>query len=70
MRALRFNEFGDPAVLQARRRLRLPRRVVFRQARLQHWGGLDQAPEGPAHDQRAFADMAELPNVTTKGLIL
>ena len=24
----------------------------------------------PAHDQRAFADMAELPNVTTKGLIL
>ena len=24
----------------------------------------------PAHDQRAFADMPELPNVTTKGLIL
>jgi hypothetical protein len=24
----------------------------------------------PAHDQRAFAEMNQLPNVTTKGLIL
>jgi hypothetical protein len=24
----------------------------------------------PAHDQRGFADMGKLPNVTTKGLIL